>query len=136
MREMSRPMIATFIFSFVLLILSIRAENSDGVPLKLNETNNGQSVELTVGQEVDIALDENPSTGYQWEIVSMDKSIIEKAGEPRFKIESNLIGAGGKKTFHFKAAALGETLLKIIYHRSWEKDVPPIRTFEITIIVK
>jgi predicted secreted protein len=37
---------------------------------------------------------------------------------------------------HFEAVAVGQTTLDLVYHRPWEKDVPPARTFGVTIVVK
>ncbi|MBM4429116.1 MAG: protease inhibitor I42 family protein, partial [Chloroflexi bacterium] len=42
----------------------------------------------------------------------------------------------GKMTLRFTGVAAGQTALKLIYHRSFEKDVPPVKTFEVTVVVK
>ena len=134
---MSRSVNAIVVVSLVILILASCIAAADGMPLlKLDDDNNNQIVELQVGQKADLVLDENPTTGYRWEIASMDKAVLKQAEEPEFKPDSEAIGAGGEKTFHFKAVAPGRTTLKLIYHRSWETSVPPVKTFEATIIVK
>lgn len=134
---MSRSANTVVVLSLVILILASCVEASNSYPLvKLDDDNNNQTVEIQVGQKADLVLDENPTTGYRWEIVTMDKAVLKQAEEPEFKPDSEAIGAGGKKTFHFRAVASGRTNLKLIYHRSWETSVPPIKTFEVTIIVK
>lgn len=134
---MSHSMISTVVTSFAsLLLLSCADTSAAASPLTLNEANAGQTVELCVGQEMNVILNENATTGYQWEVALIDKSVIEQSAKPEFKPDSDLIGAGSKKTFHFRSVAPGKAALRLVYRRSWEKDVPPVRTFEVTIKVK
>jgi len=39
-------------------------------------------------------------------------------------------------TLPFEAAGAGKTALKLIYHRSFEPNVPPLKTFEANIVVQ
>jgi predicted secreted protein len=38
--------------------------------------------------------------------------------------------------FRFAAAASGQTTLTLLYHRSFEPDVPPLKTFTAPIVVR
>lgn len=102
----------------------------------LNAPNDhGKTVNVRFGDTIELTLHGNPSTGYQWEVNALDTAILRQDGEPTFVPDSDAIGAGGKMTFRFVTAAVGQTPLTLIYHRIWEQDVPPIETFEATIIV-
>ncbi len=136
MRTNIRPATFTLVSLSILLVFVSLGGTDDGHTLRINEKNNGQSIDLRVGQGIDVVLDENPTTGYQWEIVSPDKTVINQSAEPEFRRDSDLMGTGGKKTFHFKALSPGETTLRLIYRRSWEKDVPPSKSLEVTIRVR
>ena len=105
-------------------------------PKKLSEQDNGGTVTLEVGQQLDISLVANPTTGYQWEIAEGDSAVLKQVGEPVYTTDSTAPGSGGTMTFHFVAATPGQTTLKLIYHRTFEKDTPPLKTFEITAVVK
>ena len=87
-----------------------------------------------------VTLESNPSTGYGWEQVEDQGSILEQIGEAEFKPaetgEPPLVGAGGSEIFHFKAAGAGQTTLQLVYHRSWEEGVEPLRTFSIEVVVR
>jgi len=107
-----------------------------GSPQQLTEADDGRTIELRVGGKLEVALEGNPTTGFQWEVGGGDTSIITLSGEPEFKPSSDALGAGGKFTLRFEAAAVGQTMLKLIYHRPFEKDAPPSRTFEVTVCVK
>lgn len=97
---------------------------------------NGSSVELQKGQVLVLKLASNPTTGFNWEITGLDTAVLEQVGEVDYKADSNLVGSGGTNTWTFKAVSSGETRLTLIYHRSFERDVPPQATFDLDIVVK
>lgn len=103
---------------------------------QLYEQDSGQTVELRTGDQLEIILDGNPTTGYTWEQTEGDGAVVKLAGEPSYTSESTLVGAGGTYVFRFAAAAPGQTTLTLIYHRSFEPDVPPLKTFTAPIIVR
>jgi len=102
----------------------------------LSEEDAGSTVELRVGDTMEVVLDGNPTTGFSWETVAVDASVLKQLGEPGFEPYTNLIGSGGKFTFRFEAVASGQTLLRLVYHRPWETEVPPEETFEVTVVVQ
>ena len=91
---------------------------------------------MKVGQALVISLESNPTTGYAWEVVDFEEGALEQDGEPEFKADSKLVGAGGAQTFRFKAAEAGEIELKLLHHRSWEEDVEPLDTFTVQVVVR
>lgn len=109
---------------------------SPASPRKLSESDNGSVITLQVGERLDIRLAANPTTGYQWEVAEGDSAVMKQAGEPEYKADSEALGSGGAMTFLFSAAGAGRTNLQLIYHRTFEKDTPPLKTFEVTAVVK
>ena len=102
---------------------------------ELTEKDNGQTIQLQPGGDWLVALDGNPTTGYTWEVAACDLQVLKMQGEPEYQRGSELIGGGGRYRFHFQAVAEGKTKLSLVYHRSWEKDTPPAKTFEVEISV-
>jgi inhibitor of cysteine peptidase len=102
----------------------------------LTEEDAGSTVELRVGDTMEVVLDGNPTTGFSWETAAIDESVLKQLGETGFEPHSSLIGSGGKFTFRFQAVASGQTLLRLVYHRSWETEVPPEKTFQVTVVVQ
>ena len=96
----------------------------------------GRQIEVRKGQAVLVKLEANPGTGYSWEAVDLDGSLLRPVGEPEFSSQSDLLGATGVQVSRFEAAAQGTTTLKLVYHRSWEKDVPPEKTFVVQVTIK
>ena len=97
---------------------------------------NGKSVSLKVGDTFKVRLPGNPTTGYNWVISDYDSSVVSQIGDVDYNADSLLAGSGGTYTYQFKALGPGATILTCNYLRSWEKDVPPYKTFKVTIEVK
>jgi len=104
----------------------------------VNEADDGGQIELELGKLLVVTLESNPSTGYRWELVEDNESILKQFGEVEFKSSETgdppMVGAGGWEIFRFKAVSAGQMTLELVYHRSWE-DVEPLKTFSIQVIV-
>jgi N-acetylneuraminic acid mutarotase/predicted secreted protein len=104
----------------------------------VNEADDGGQIELELGQILVVTLESNPSTGYRWELLENNESILKQFGQAEFKpsdtSEPPMVGAGGWEIFRFKAVSSGQMTLELVYHRSWE-DVEPLKTFSILITV-
>ena len=122
--------------ALIIIILVSGCGISNAKTITLDKKANASTVELRKGDKLDVMLQGNPSTGYSWAIDSLDSTILEESAKPEFEPDSDLAGAGGEFTFHFEALKSGETNLRLIYHRSWEKDKKPSDTFEIIVVVK
>jgi inhibitor of cysteine peptidase len=104
--------------------------------VNLSEKDAGRTVQLPVGGTLNVVLDGNPTTGYTWEVAGGDTAVIKQEGEAQFKPNTSALGSPGKMTLSFTGVAAGQTVLKLIYYRPFEKDVPPLNTFEVTVVVK
>jgi inhibitor of cysteine peptidase len=101
----------------------------------LGAANAGQRVEVGAGQQIEVTLAANPTTGYTWAIRSVDESVLRPVGEPAFTPQSELAGAPGAQVMRFEAVATGETTLTLGYLRPWE-SVPPLETYSVDVVVR
>lgn len=105
--------------------------------ININASNSGSRVNLSVGDLLIVTLDSNPSTGYSWTNASVSNaSVIKQTGREFKAAATNMVGAGGQDIWTFKALEKGTSTISMNYSRSWEKDVAPIATFNVTIVVK
>ncbi len=96
----------------------------------------GRTFTLRIGDRLEVALNGNMTTGYTWEPQDLDTRILQAEGEMDYTSDNQALGASGVFRWHFKAAAAGETTLKMIYHRPFETDTPPLEAFEVKIVVQ
>ena len=116
------------ILLLVLIPLSSRA-------LDLTGLDNGKSVSVSLTEKLSVTLPGNPTTGYRWDLAEISSGVLNTNSESAFAADSTMLGAGGKFTFLFTAVQPGTTGIKLIYHRPWEKNVQPLRTFDLTVSV-
>jgi len=107
--------------------------------VEVNEADDGGQIELELGKLLVVTLESNPSTGYRWELLENNESILKQFGEVEFKSseagEPPIVGAGGWEIFRLKAVSAGQMTLELVYHRSWEEGVEPLKTFSIQVVV-
>jgi inhibitor of cysteine peptidase len=96
----------------------------------------GSQIELQPTVVLTIRLESNPTTGYHWEVVEIDSSILQQLGESEFQPDSELVGSPGKETFRFVALLAGEVDLRLEYRRPWEEGVDPLETFVLHVVVR
>jgi len=108
--------------------------------VNVSEQDNGSQIDLKPGQILVVTLQSNPTTGYRWERVENQDSILEQMGEAEFKPSETgglpPIGGGGWEIFRFKAINKGQTTLTLVYRRPWETGVEPLSTFFIQVVVQ
>lgn len=103
----------------------------------LTEQDNGKDIDLTIGGALIVKLPSNPSTGYGWTVVGEPSPLkLQKTSFRKGKTKDNAVGASGTAIFQLSANASGMTTLTLVYRRSWEYNVPPIRTFVVRVDVR
>lgn len=93
---------------------------------------------INQGEEFVIKLKANPSTGYQWKIseglAESGLSLVEESYEPAPNpTDKPRVGAGGTKSWRFRAGKKGQTTLTFVYKRPGEKDPGQIKHFQVKI---
>jgi len=132
-RSLKRPASAGFL-CFLMILLG-GCPFGLGWPVSLDADDNGGEVTLQVGTVLSVSLSSNPSTGFEWELVDLDSSVVEHTGTShRSGCLIPMPGCGGTDTWMFTVLSPGITTLRMIYHRPWE-DVEPGRIFEVMVSV-
>ncbi len=106
-----------------------------GKSMRLSENDSGKTVEISADKELELILPGKPTTGYIWEVSSLDLTVLELS-ESHFIASDKAIGAGGIEIIKFHPLATGKSKVKLIFHNSFEKNEPPLKTFEVTVIIK
>jgi len=104
--------------------------------LNVDSSYSGKQVELSVGQSLVVTLESNATTGYSWALVqNSDDSVLNETGHEYIAPQTTLIGAGGNEEWTFKALKKGTSTISMGYSRPWE-SIPPVETFDLTVVVK
>lgn len=93
------------------------------------------SMTVAAGEEFDIRLPANPSTGFRWQVGSIDDKVVRLVDTRYEPTASDALGAGGTDVFSFVGVATGRGDIKLVFLRPWEKGVAPARTAEYSVDV-
>jgi inhibitor of cysteine peptidase len=100
----------------------------------VDETFNGRTIDVTVGQTIEVRLPENPTTGFSWQLTSDGGPACTMTGD-QFIAPAGPPGKGGDHTWNFKAVRPGECDIELGYRRRWESSATASRTFKIHVKV-
>ena len=88
----------------------------------VDQTSSGQTVDLPVGQVMEVRLTENPTTGYRWRMIMNGAPACVMVND-RFQAPSGPPGKGGEHIWLIKGAAIGTCDIAMQYRRGFEPDV-------------
>jgi inhibitor of cysteine peptidase len=92
----------------------------------LTEANNGQAIQIRLGDPVDLRLRENPTTGFRWQVVRADGLVEEAAADEGRRVpapgQPPQMGAGGIRVFRFRARTPGTGRLELKLWREFQGE--------------
>ena len=103
--------------------------------LKLDESSNGQKIELHSGQRFEIGLPEIPTTGFRWSLVSSGKPACVALDNFYEQPDIHALDAQGNHYWRFQAAQAGHGNIELVYQRPWEHAGNPARRFTLNVRV-
>ena len=127
------------IAALAILVVLLAGCNQQPPAISAGIDQSGQTIRMQVGQQLAVTLPANPSTGYRWEIETIDEGLLLQEGEPEYQPLGSpgtaLPGQGGTETFRFEAVGRGQAPLRLFYRRPAE-DGEPTEIFFLMIIIQ
>jgi inhibitor of cysteine peptidase len=103
--------------------------------ITVTQNDRGGSFEAAPGDVVLIRLEENPTTGYRWEIEEVDTSVLDPTDTDYSMSDEAGIGGGGVRTFAFTARSSGTTRVRLRLRQEWDPE-NPAEDFEAAVTVR
>lgn len=101
----------------------------------LGDAENGKTIPVHVDDEIQIALDSNPTTGYRWTIENSDEALLTLK-QDHFSASSRLMGSSGTQVFTFVAQRAGTVHLHFAYGRTFIGEQSITRRWTVAIQIK
>lgn len=124
------PMNRTVLVVTALALVMGACVDSDTVTI--TEEDAGSTVEMTTDQVLELRIESNPTTGYEW--VVLDPGVLEETSRSH-RPESDDEGAGGVTTIRFTPTSTGAADLVLGYMRPFEEGEDPIERFIVGVVV-
>ncbi len=136
------------ILAQLLVLLSVASRAADVQPMSASTVSVPAPVvagpaegTIAVGDIFMITLPCNPTTGFQWDVKSVNRKVALPKGPVTYHPiagTEGLMGAGGRCTLDVQGMKPGKTTVVLVYHRAWEKGKKPAETFKskLTVVAK
>ncbi len=93
-------------------------------------------INATVGQEFKIALESNPTTGYQWLLAKpLNESMVKQVGRVYERPNPRQAGAAGCEVLKFNALCEGRTEIHLKYARLFENGGGAARSTNFVVVI-
>jgi inhibitor of cysteine peptidase len=100
----------------------------------ITQAESGRTVSARAGDTIRVELEESPTTGYRWALLSGDARIVEPEGDSFMQPGGVAIGGSGTRVFRLAARSQGSVDLRFRLARQWE-SVAPRAEFSVRIAV-
>lgn len=120
----------------LVLVISLAACGGDAERVVLDSSDSGSEILLVTGDQFQVDLESNPSTGYSWILdllPTTDILILRSSGFT--PPETDEVGTAGTESFIFEATGPGAGIIRLDYIRPFEEQAIPERVVEIIIRV-
>ncbi|HET9617955.1 MAG TPA: protease inhibitor I42 family protein [Pseudolabrys sp.] len=99
----------------------------------LTESDAGNTVELKLGETIELVLPENPTAGFRWHVDRIDTTACTVLSDVFRPPAEATPGAGGVHVWKLKALRVAaECPVALSYRRAWEIGAPA-KTFTSTL---
>jgi predicted secreted protein len=126
LQSLSGLVISVSLLLYPGFCLESAGDNVSSSPVLLSAPDDGCTIFVRAGSEIQVSLSGNATTGYMWEVVEIDEAVLHEIDEYYTLDETDpeVTGSGGTSTFVFETLAEGESTLGLVYIRSWAPDDP------------
>ena len=101
--------------------------------IELSQSDNGATRNATIGNEIEVTLEEIATSGYRWSVEEVDVAVLHQADDLYEPPQSGRPGASGVRRYRFRVVGAGTSPIRLALARSWD---PAARagSFEVTIV--
>jgi inhibitor of cysteine peptidase len=111
------------------------SERTHAAMLTLSEKDDGRSVNLKIGDDLEVTLPENATTGYRWAVDHIDGSVVDLGSTQPHYPSGGAVGSGGRVTFVFRGDKPGTGAIALKQWRPWEGDSSVVGRFRVEVRV-
>ena len=106
-----------------------------GSTVELDATDSLSEVSLDVGDQLDVSLEANPTTGYSWELGPLPEGLQLVSSEFE-EPGGSLVGAPGMQLFVFDVVGAGGGILRFEYVRVFDDPVVAEQVVEYVLTIE
>jgi len=123
-------------FICVLLAIIIRPEMAFAATKVATDADKGSIVHLKVGDQLELRLQANPSTGFMWYLQAKSTRLMKLTSQTQTQPTEPGVGRPIFQVFNFIAREPGAGDLLLHYVRSWEPPAADEQQFILHVMIE
>jgi len=124
------------LFPVALLLLVFCAPLSYAATKVVTDADKGGTVEIKMGDTLEVRLNSNPTTGYEWYVHKQSTTLLTLASQSQTQPTQPGVGRPIVQIFNFAPKAKGTGVLLLHYVRSWEDADPNEEQFSLHVTIE
>jgi inhibitor of cysteine peptidase len=114
------------LFCSALLAAACLQPSARAAARVVTDADKGATVQLKLGDTLEVRLRSNPTTGYQWYVHMRSTPLLRLTGQSQTSAQQPGVGRPIVQVFRFQAVSAGSGVLLLEYIRAWER--PPAKS--------
>ncbi|MGA9061862.1 MAG: protease inhibitor I42 family protein [Terracidiphilus sp.] len=102
----------------------------------VTDADKGATVHLKIGDVLEVRLNSNPTTGYEWSVDPKSTTLLKPAGQSQTQATQPGVGRPIVEIFKFQPTGKGTGVLLLHYVRSWEKPDPNEEQYSLHVTIE
>ena len=127
---------ALWLFPVILLLVVFCAPSASAAAKVVTDKDRGTTVQLKSGDVLEVRLNSNPTTGYEWSVNPNSTPLLKLTGQSQTEATQPGVGRPIFQIFKFQATGRGTGVLLLRYARSWEKPSASDQQFDLHVTIK
>jgi predicted secreted protein len=127
---------ALWLFPVPLLLFVLCAPSAFAATKVVTDSDKGTTVEIKMGDVLEVRLNSNPTTGYAWYVHKQSTPLLKLTGQSQTQSTQPGVGRPIVQIFDFAPKAKGTGVLLLHYVRSWEQPDPNEEQFSLHLTIE
>jgi predicted secreted protein len=102
----------------------------------VTDADNGKTVQIKMGDVLEVRLSSNPTTGFEWYLQKQSTALLKLTGQSWTQPPPGLVGAPIVQILDFAPTGKGTGVLMLHYVRSWEPPDPNEEQFNLHVTIE
>jgi len=128
--------ICLFLLPILLLAIAVAPHAAFAATKVVTDADKGGEIHMKAGDQLELRLRANPSTGYMWYLQAKSTPLLKLTGQSQTEATEPGVGRPVFQIFKFEPRRSGDGVLLMHYVRSWEKPAPDDEQFDVHVFIE
>jgi inhibitor of cysteine peptidase len=125
-----------FLLPILLLAIAFAPHAAFAATKVVTDADKGGEIHMKAGDQLELRLRANPSTGYMWYLQAKSTPLLKLTGQSQTEATEPGVGRPVFQIFKFEPRRSGDGVLLMHYVRSWEKPAPDDEQFDVHVFIE